>query len=372
MLDGVRGYAIVLVLLSHTWTVAPTPDWTGASWLLFSGDYAVTIFFVVSGFLAMRGLLGALDLTGRVRPMVVWQRRWLRISAHVYPMVMIVLAMAAITPAVREAYAGTDNRQSALHVMTYTWNGYVLEHALEARPDFGHLWYVCTDIWGIALILVLVVLLGRWRAALFVALAATIVLVTVYRQHVLDVEGVFPALIRVQTRVDGLLWGALGAVALPWLRRSEPYARFALVCSTLALVPLMGFTFRAEDYLGLGGVLLSIDVVVFVVAVTLAKPPAFLEGTVGCTPLAIAGRYSLVLYIWHYPIFWYVAKLDTGWSWQTRTWVAYLLTFAVGTLAQLLVERPVQSLLSSPRWRRLDPDIPAPAHRSESRAASSR
>src|SRR4029079_17484114 len=124
------GYAIVLVLLSHTWTVAPTPDWTRASWLLFSGDYAVTIFFVVSGFLAMRGLLGVLDLTGRIRPMVVWQRRWLRISAHVYPMVLIVLALAAITPAVSKAYAGTDNRQSVLHVMTYTWNGYVLEHAL--------------------------------------------------------------------------------------------------------------------------------------------------------------------------------------------------------------------------------------------------
>ena len=37
----------------------------------------------------------------------------------------------------------------------------------------------------------------------------------VYRQHVYETEGVFSALIRVQTRADGLLWGALAAVVLP-------------------------------------------------------------------------------------------------------------------------------------------------------------
>jgi peptidoglycan/LPS O-acetylase OafA/YrhL len=370
MFDGIRGYAIVLVLLSHTWTVAPTPDWTRVSWLLFSGDYAVTIFFVVSGFLATRGMLGALERTGRVRPVVTWLRRWLRISAHVYPMVLVILGLAAANTAVSAAYAGTNSRESALHIFTYTWNGYLREHPVLARPDFGHLWYVCTDIWGVALILLLVVVLGRARPALFAALAATILAVTVYRQHVYQVEGVFAALIRVQTRVDGLVWGALGAVALPWLRRLDGYARLALVTATLALVPLLKATLDAADYLGFGGTLLSIDTAVFVVAVSLAKPPVVLERIIGWTLLVLAGRYSLVLYVWHYPLFWYVAKIDTDWSWQTRTVVAYALTFAVATLAQLVVERPLQRLLRSPRWQLSSPGtaVTSPAHRKESGA----
>src|SRR5215212_6068338 len=91
MLDGIRGYAIVLVLLSHSWTLAPTPDWTSVRWLFFSGDFAVTVFFVVSGYLATGGMLREVDRTGRLRPSVIWLRRWLRISAQVYVMVLVVL-----------------------------------------------------------------------------------------------------------------------------------------------------------------------------------------------------------------------------------------------------------------------------------------
>ncbi len=46
----------------------------------------------------------------------------------------------------------TNTRGLGLHIVTYTWNGYVLHNALEARPDLGHLWYVCTDLWVIGLI----------------------------------------------------------------------------------------------------------------------------------------------------------------------------------------------------------------------------
>ena len=357
LLDGIRGYAIVLVLLSHTWIIAPANDWTAVSWLFSSGDYAVTIFFVVSGFLATSAMLREQDRTGRIRPAVTWLRRWIRISAHVYPLVILVLALTAANWNLMVAYQGTDTSESAWRILTYTWNGYVRENAFAARPDLGHLWYVCTDLWVIGLILLVVFLVGRWRPVLIASLAATLLVVMLYRQHVYETEGVFSALIRVQTRADGLLWGALAAVVLPYARRLRPYAVPALIASTVLLVPLMGAVVDEAGYFGLGGWLLNIDMFVFVLAVTMARTPAFLTRTVGWGPLVTAGRYSLVLYIWHYPLFWYLSKNETEWSWQVRTVMAYLLTLVIAVLAQLLIERPTQRWLRSEKWHALDDGI---------------
>ena len=222
MLDGIRGYAIVLVLLSHTWIVAGAErinSWTVVTWLFSNGDYAVTIFFVVSGFLATRSMLRELDTTGKFRPLVTWLRRWIRISAHVYSLVIVVLVLMAVNWNMLVAYQHTNTRESALHIVTYTWNGYVLHNALAARPDLGHLWYVCTDLWVIGLIVLAVFLVGRWRLALIASLATALLVVMLYRQHVYETEGVYAALIRVQTRADGLLWGALAAAVFPWAQR---------------------------------------------------------------------------------------------------------------------------------------------------------
>ncbi|MEO6512187.1 MAG: acyltransferase [Nocardioides sp.] len=357
MLDGIRGYAIVLVLLSHTWIIAPTGNWTAVTWLFSSGDYAVTIFFVVSGFLATRAMLRERDRTGKIRPGVIWLRRWIRISAHVYPLVILVLALTAANWNLMVAYQGTNTRESAFRIITYTWNGYVRQHALEARPDLGHLWYVCTDLWVIGLILLIVFLVGRWRPALVATLVATLLVVMVYRHHVYETEGLFSALTRVQTRADGLLWGALAAAVFPWVQRLQRYAVPALWASTVLLVPLLGAVVDPSGYFGLGGWLLNIDMAVFVLAVALTSPPRLLARTVGWGPLALAGRYSLVLYIWHYPLFWYFSKNDTEWSWQTRTLLSYLITLLISITAQLVIERPVQRWLSSDKWHALDRGI---------------
>lgn len=357
LLDGIRGYAIVLVLMSHTWIVAPTYAWHRWRWVWASGDYAVTIFFVVSGFLATRAMLREIDRTGRLRPGVIWLRRWIRISAHVYPLVLVVLALTSANWNMMVAYQGKNTSESAWRIVTYTWNGYVRTHATTARPDLGHLWYVCTDLWVIGLILLLVWLVGRWRPVLALTLAAALLVVMVYRQHVYETEGLFNALVRLQTRADGLLWGALAAVALPWLQRLQRYAAVAMVVAACLLVPLMGATVDPVHYFGWGGWLLNLDMAVFVVAAASARPPRLLSATVGSRPLVAFGRYSLVLYIWHYPIFWFMSQNNVRWSWQERTLVAYAVTFAVAIAGQLLIERTVQRWLRSERWQVLDRGI---------------
>jgi peptidoglycan/LPS O-acetylase OafA/YrhL len=73
----------------------------------------------------------------------------------------------------------------------------------------------------------------------------------------------------------------------------------------------------------------------------------------GWRPLQVLGRMSLAIYIWHYPIFWAVARWNTyydwGWHWVPKTLLAFALTalFAVG--AQRLVEQPLQRWLARGR-----------------------
>ena len=66
VLDGLRGFAIVLVVLSHTWIVAPVWDEDNGAYkvLMSSGNYAVTIFFVIRALLATRGMLRQVDRGG--------------------------------------------------------------------------------------------------------------------------------------------------------------------------------------------------------------------------------------------------------------------------------------------------------------------
>ena len=85
---------------------------------------------------------------------------------------IVVLVLTAVNWNMMVAYQGTDTRESAFRIVTYTWNGYVRENAFAARPDLGHLWYVCTDLWVIGLILLIVFLVGRWRPVLLASLAA--------------------------------------------------------------------------------------------------------------------------------------------------------------------------------------------------------
>ncbi|MBI2708364.1 MAG: acyltransferase [Actinobacteria bacterium] len=67
-LDGVRGFAALLVVVFHvTGGVAPFPAWTGGSVLSRLGNWGVAIFFVLSGFLLSRSFLAA-DADGRAAP----------------------------------------------------------------------------------------------------------------------------------------------------------------------------------------------------------------------------------------------------------------------------------------------------------------
>lgn len=354
VLDGIRGVAIVLVVLSHGWTVWPTSGITGSPILrtvFESGNFAVSIFFVVGAYLAVSAMLREIERAGSLRFGVFWVRRWIRISAHVYPLVIAVLALTAMDKGM-STYALANTRASALHIVTYTWTDYVSKSALFARPDLGHLWYVCADIWVILLLAVLVYVFGSKRALLFTILVALTILVTIWRNHVYATEGEFQALIRITCRMDPMVWGAMAAVAVPWVKGLAPKAPTYGALAVVALIPIMYLARPNAAYFGYAGALLNAALFVFVLSVALAEPHQGVRSALARPPLQTLGRYSFPLYLWHYPIFWYLSRNTPSWSWEGRAAVGIALSLVIAVVAMSVIERPLQRWLSGEGWRR--------------------
>ena len=235
----------------------------------------------------------------------------------------------------------------------------MIDHAIVARPDLGHLWYVCTDLQVFLFLLAVVYLLGSRRKALLAALLAITVAVLVWRDHVYDVDGVYAALLRTTTRMDSMIWGAAAATALPYLEGLRPRTATTGAIALVALAPLAYYANDNQSYFGFAGVCVNIAAALFVTCSMLVDPRPTVTRVLGWRPLSWLGQMSLAFYIWHYPVFWAVSRHTVDWSWFPRTLVALTITTGLALLAQRLVERPIQRWLRSPRWAAYDQGIVA-------------
>jgi peptidoglycan/LPS O-acetylase OafA/YrhL len=90
-LDGLRGVAVLLVMVSHSFYLAP--GGYGPQWLddfLHGGYFGVDIFFVLSGFLITSLLLDERESSGAVRMRSFYGRRALRLMPALVVMLGVV------------------------------------------------------------------------------------------------------------------------------------------------------------------------------------------------------------------------------------------------------------------------------------------
>jgi peptidoglycan/LPS O-acetylase OafA/YrhL len=281
-LDGVRGLAIIMVILDHI----------ALKGLAAAGSVGVTVFFTLSGFLITALLLEEHDATGTADLRAFYRRRALRLFpalvAFLGAMLVVwrVVGPGAATPLdvlLALSYfgnwfsaAGTD-----LHGLTHTWS-------LAVEEQFYLVWPCIFAI------------LSRLRAVkrgvAWVAGTAAIVFCFIRFIEWSRGDGRW-VYFATEARADALLVGCLVAA---WLhgsvdRKASP--RIANL-AVLSMVPLFASASFGR------AVLLPTIAPLLAAAVIVAVVRGSYSGWLTTPWLVYLGRRSYAMYLWNFPMLW--------------------------------------------------------------------
>ena len=141
-LDGLRGYSILTVVVSHWLLSVQVPRWLIPAKLMFgNGVLGVNIFFAISGFLITTLLLREWDQTGTISLRGFYERRIARIfpAAYTYIAVVAILAVIGIVQLRWGAF---------LAASLFSWNYGTLLDLFAGSRDmqvFNHFWSLPTS-----------------------------------------------------------------------------------------------------------------------------------------------------------------------------------------------------------------------------------
>jgi peptidoglycan/LPS O-acetylase OafA/YrhL len=354
-LDGVRGVAILLVVLGHAALLQRPPEWLRASAQpLLSGELGVLIFFVLSGYLITSILLRERERTGTISLRAFYARRALRI----WPAFYAYLAVAAVLAATGAIAASSGELAAAA---LYVWN---------YAPDvsswwLGHTWSLAVEeqfylLWPLTLLL-----LGPRRAfRVSVAILACEPLLRVVEYAVWPGgRGHIP--VYLHTRADSLMTGAALAllpVAAPALaerlRRATARTPFVLAAvGGLLLFPYASDRLHGRFDLTVGWTLANVSTA-FLIAVALG-PGGRVRRVLEQRWLTTLGVLSYSLYLWQQL---FLTDAD---SWLPRNAaLGIACALAAAWLSHQLVESPFLALKE-----RFSRGEPAPAAAPEIPAA---
>jgi peptidoglycan/LPS O-acetylase OafA/YrhL len=311
-LDGLRGIAVLLVLLFHfAWTFPEeTPLALVLHRLLWVGWVGVDLFFVLSGYLITRGLVAPSDQPVGVRLRKFWARRVLRI----FPLYYIVLIVGSVVC----LFVGAP-----LPTLPYWF--YFQNYALAFDPYIlrwtAHFWSLAIEeqfyfLWP------LMALKAPRRVLVPVTISLAIFCIVVRGgmgayMHVLEhtsheqAEQIAKLAYRATpTHMDGLLLGALLAI-LGWDRDSmlaklwKKLRPAILGLTSLAIVALFVITRGFNDYDG-RVIVFGYSALAFFFAsvVSIAVDGAlspFFAALLTSRPLRACGRVSYGMYLLHWP-----------------------------------------------------------------------
>ncbi len=345
-LDGVRGLAVAAVLAFH-----------GGVSFVQGGFLGVDAFFVLSGFLITALLLTEHRGTGRIDLRAFWARRARRLLPALLLLLAVVLPVSRWLLPPEELGA---LRIDALAAIAYVANwrlmdrggGYFAETA--APSPLQHTWSLAIEeqfylVWPLLVVLLLLATRRmaerRRRTAVVVvclvgagASTATAAVLSGYA----DTDRVYYG---TDTRAAALLVGcALAALIAGRTPAAGPHRVLGGLAALGAAVAgwLWVTADGAAPWLYRGGLLLAALAVAAVIAHAVQSTASPTARLLGLPPLALLGRISYGVYLWHWPLFGWLTAERTGLEGTRLLAVRCAATLAAATVSYLAVERPLR------------------------------
>lgn len=349
-LDGLRGLMTIMVVVSHFFGEVPN-GWHALAF----GWIAVTMFFVLSGYLVGRLILEKQDRANFFK--VFYVRRVCRtLPVYFFCVTLVFLILQAVPDA---RWADADVAFPLWSYLTFTQNFFMV-----ATDSIGAHWLAPTwtltveeHFYLIAPILFFVVP----RRHLLAVLAAAALLTTVYRFAAFEFGLVskMACLILLPGVASGLLFGLLAAVLMKTEGIDWPRYDFTLRAGPLALLLLTGALKLIDGDTGHSFIVLSDATIaaacaLYIMAVVRGAPEGKrLESRVLC----FFGNTSYSIYLTHLAVLGLMHGLllgtrpDVGTASQIAVTVAALpLVVLVGWAFTRLVEEPITRYGRSFRW----------------------
>lgn len=340
VLDGIRGLAILLVLIHHFAIAGVTlPDsFPGrvAQGLTQSAWIGVDLFFVLSGFLITGILYDTRESLNYFR--AFYARRFLRIFPLYYGFLFVVMAFT------RPLQIDWGGRQ--VLYLTYLDNALIVKHVFSQplSPFFNlnYLWSLAVEeqfyfVWPALVFLLKDRTKIMLLAVMLTACSIGVRILMVYKNMPLGAIYTFtPA------RADSLMIGALLALAL----RSQPETRKRLIRAawfvlpgSLVVLAAFAWPYQKLNWESSGLAMFGYTVIALASAalITLSLTTPALHALINRPTLRMLGKYSYGIYVLHVPIITLAARLDLpGRLGGANAGVGlHLLAFAMAVLASI-------------------------------------
>lgn len=331
-LDGLRGIAVILVVVYHLWPR-----------VLPGGFLGVTVFFALSGFLIVGLLVDERENTGTIRLGAFAARRVRRLL----PPALLVLVLVAVGWTVWGRMTPELARDLRFSVAQLANWGQLTSGTpygvVELPSPVVHFWSLAIEEQAYVIVPA-VVLLARRRWILGAVLAAGVAL-----SLVLTLRAAGDALVTYYstfTRIGEILVGGLVALAVRcW--RPGPTTRLATVpiavgCVTLVL--LAARTWHIDDRVVTSGGLLAVGGVAAVMVGAISLAPQ-LGRVLDVRPLAALGRVSYAVYLIHWPVL--IGLTTAGAPAAIAPWATLAATAVLAAASARWIERPLRDRTST-------------------------
>ena len=346
-LDGLRGVAVILVIIFHS----------GLNWLP-GGFLGVSVFFTLSGFLITSLLINECENTGRIDLKAFWGRRLRRLAPASLVVIAGVVGLASwLSTSIEASRIKGDAISATLYFSNwrFIYSGHSYGELFATPSPLQHLWSLSIEEQLYVVVPVLIAglfAMGLRRRAIgyvfLVAVAGSTIATMFTNSHELIYYGT-------HTRAAELLLGS--ALACLFGQRIEKLAvNKAKSLSTLYIVPIVGVVvlsrFSSVDspwvYSGALTAFAGLSVICLIAAIQAGPVRSILSSS----PLVRVGEVSYGLYLIHWPVIVWLnsERVDLQ---PTALFVLQVIVTVILTLVSYwLIEQPIRrrKVLLSVRW----------------------